>query len=368
MKKAATRIAAAMLTAAMMSAYPVAYADVDPLTYTPSFYFGSADEKFTVDSSGELNFDRELLKDGDYTLKLAVYIHDETLKVWDIRAKWMCTDEHIKLANVVDPKKPLIPYTYAEADASGQLINNDTETSTYFNADKNVMAMTCFYSSSNDSTPLKPYGETTDDYPLTYFEAVIDKDTPAGSYEIVFRTEENSPYPDIINTNLRTEKGPRVVYQDSSSLQNLKINVVEKEVPVTATTSTSDVTTTTTADTTTTVTSTTSTAVTSAEPVTTSASTTALPIATEPVAEDYKLGDVDENGVIDASDATLTLQTYGELSTNRPASISARQQKAADTNKDGKIDSSDATDILMYYSYLSTGGKDSFSDYLKSSR
>ena len=314
MKKFFSFLAAGVMASAVMSSLPVAYADADPLTYTPSFYFGSADESFTVNSDGVLEFDRSLLKNGDYTLKLAVYFKDESLKVWDIRSKWVCYDEHIHLTDLKDPKDPLIPYAYAEADSSGNLINNDYETQIYSNPDKNTMAMTCTYSTSNDSTPLKPFGAATDSYPLTYFSAVIDKDTPEGNYEICFRTEPKSEYPDIINVNLRTENGPRVVYIDDAHLQNLTINVTDK--------------------------------------------------SGETGDDNYKLGDVDENGVIDASDATLTLQTYSEYSTNAPISINANQLKAADTNTDGKIDSSDATNILSYYSFLSTGGTGTFPDFM----
>ncbi len=392
MKKEISRIAAVMLAVSMLSAYPVAYAEADPMTYVPSLYFGSADEAFTVNSDGELNFDRGLLEDGDYTLKLAVYIEDETFKVWDIRAKWICKDEHIKLTELTNPKKELIPYAYASADENGEIIKNDNEIIVNTNERLNSMAFACVYSSGNDSTPLKPYGEASDSYPLTYFEAVIDKDTPVGTYKIEFRREPNSDYPDIVNVNLRTEEGPRVVYLDDDHVQDLRINIQEKVVvePVTTTTTTEPTTTTTTSTTTTTTaepttttttsttttttaeptttttTSTTTTAATSKSTTTTTVTTTSIPDTTLPEDEIYTLGDVDENGMIDAADATLTLQTYSELSTGRPVSINARQQKAADTNKDGMIDSSDATSILRYYSFMSTGGSSSFEAFLKS--
>ncbi len=382
MKKEISRIAAVMLAVSMLSAYPVAYAEADPMTYVPSLYFGSADEAFTVNSDGELNFDRGLLEDGDYTLKLAVYIEDETFKVWDIRAKWICKDEHIKLTELTNPKKELIPYAYASADENGEIIKNDNEIIVNTNERLNSMAFACVYSSSNDSTPLKPYGEASDSYPLTYFEAVIDKDTPVGTYKIEFRREPNSDYPDIVNVNLRTEEGARVVYLDDDHVQDLRINIQEKvvvEPVVTTTTSTTttmtaepttttttSTTTTTTAEPTTTTTTSTTTVATSKSTTTTTVTTTSIPDTTLPEDEIYTLGDVDENGMIDAADATLTLQTYSELSTGRLVSINARQQKAADTNKDGMIDSSDATSILRYYSFMSTGGSGSFEAFLKS--
>lgn len=37
---------------------------------------------------------------------------------------------------------------------------------------------------------------------------------------------------------------------------------------------------------------------------------------------------------------------------------------AADVNEDGRVDAKDASDILSYYSYLSTGGDIGFRDFL----
>ncbi len=76
-------------------------------------------------------------------------------------------------------------------------------------------------------------------------------------------------------------------------------------------------------------------------------------------------GDLNDDGKIDATDATLVLVNYSLLSTGEKMQLTESQQKAADVNGDGKIDASDATMILQYYSYLSTGGKDSFADFLK---
>ena len=79
-------------------------------------------------------------------------------------------------------------------------------------------------------------------------------------------------------------------------------------------------------------------------------------------------GDLNDDGKIDANDATLVLVNYSLLSTGEKMQLTESQQKAADVNGDGKIDSSDATTILQYYSYLSTGGKDSFADFMASQK
>ncbi|MBR6985771.1 MAG: hypothetical protein IKH75_20025 [Ruminococcus sp.] len=76
-------------------------------------------------------------------------------------------------------------------------------------------------------------------------------------------------------------------------------------------------------------------------------------------------GDLNDDGKIDASDATLVLVNYSLLSTGEKMQLTENQQKAADVNGDGKIDASDATMILQYYSYLSTGGDLVFKEFMK---
>lgn len=80
----------------------------------------------------------------------------------------------------------------------------------------------------------------------------------------------------------------------------------------------------------------------------------------------YKLGDTNEDGKIDAKDASFVLGVYAILSTGGKSNLTAEQEAAADVNGDKKIDSKDASAILSYYSYTSTGGKDDILTFLKS--
>lgn len=66
------------------------------------------------------------------------------------------------------------------------------------------------------------------------------------------------------------------------------------------------------------------------------------------------LGDVNNDGLIDASDASAVLAEYSILSVNQQGSLNEEQKKSADVNSDGLIDSGDASMILAFYSYLST--------------
>ena len=69
-----------------------------------------------------------------------------------------------------------------------------------------------------------------------------------------------------------------------------------------------------------------------------------------------KLGDVNLDGYINASDATSALIIYSKLSTGETLTPEEQDQfTRADINQDGKVDSIDATIILSYYTDLSVG-------------
>lgn len=146
---------------------------------------------------------------------------------------------------------------------------------------------------------------------------------------------------------------------------------------VTTTTTTTNTTTTTTITTTTTTVSETSTSTTasttepeSTESTTTTSQTTTASTTEEPVSstttettpsqpEDNGLGDANEDGKVDAKDASAILAEYAMMSTRGDSTFTDNQRNAADVNKDGKTDAKDASCILAYYAYISTGGLDS---------
>ncbi len=69
-----------------------------------------------------------------------------------------------------------------------------------------------------------------------------------------------------------------------------------------------------------------------------------------------KEGDVNNDGVIDSSDASTIAKAYSSLATGDYSALDSRMMKAADVNHDGFVDSNDASIILDYYAYTSTGG------------
>ena len=100
---------------------------------------------------------------------------------------------------------------------------------------------------------------------------------------------------------------------------------------------------------------TTSTAVTTTTPVTTT---------TQPIETETHLGDYNNDGSINAIDASYILTAYAENSTNH-REATAEQLALGDVNKDGKINAVDASYVLSYYAYCSTNAKISLEEYLK---
>ncbi len=80
--------------------------------------------------------------------------------------------------------------------------------------------------------------------------------------------------------------------------------------------------------------------------------------------DDYVLGDVNGDTIIDANDASTILTEYSVLSTGGKGNFKENQKKAADIDNNSIINSSDASLILSYYSYTSTGGKLDMKSYL----
>ena len=73
--------------------------------------------------------------------------------------------------------------------------------------------------------------------------------------------------------------------------------------------------------------------------------------------DSFILGDFNNDGEINAVDATEILQYYSDNSTGESFELSEEIRKSADIDGDGEILATDATWVLMYYAYLSVEGK-----------
>ena len=68
------------------------------------------------------------------------------------------------------------------------------------------------------------------------------------------------------------------------------------------------------------------------------------------------LGDVNNDGKVDAKDASMVLIYYSLMSTGEEGNLTETQKKYADMNEDSLIDAKDASMILAVYASASTGG------------
>lgn len=96
---------------------------------------------------------------------------------------------------------------------------------------------------------------------------------------------------------------------------------------------------------------------TTAAVTTTAVTTTTAVVTTSDEQQDEDaliLGDVNMDGRVDATDASMILKESSELAAGG-GSFNEAQLKAADVNQDGIVDASDASDVLRYYSYLMAG-------------
>ena len=85
---------------------------------------------------------------------------------------------------------------------------------------------------------------------------------------------------------------------------------------------------------------------------TTVVTTTATTTAPTP---DVILGDVDNNGIMDMSDASYIMAHYNAVACGQESPLNEAQQKAADTNGDGCINSYDAFIVSKIYAAIMTG-------------
>lgn len=83
---------------------------------------------------------------------------------------------------------------------------------------------------------------------------------------------------------------------------------------------------------------------------------------------DRMLGDVNNDGVVDGLDATLTLRAYTLILSNMDSGFTPAETAAADVDGDGAITGIDATLILRYYTYVISYGNIDFITFLKTDK
>lgn len=84
-----------------------------------------------------------------------------------------------------------------------------------------------------------------------------------------------------------------------------------------------------------------------------------VPVGSYSISLDFLRGDVNFDGIIDASDASDVIRHYGAFSMGVNDGFTDKQKRVADVNRDGIVDAGDASDILVYYA-KSAAGEEAF--------
>lgn len=298
MKKLISLVASAVLAAApLVSSFAHAEADYLPLLYI------KAQSDYNVNSDGDVIISRKDIaasEDG-LTVKMDVFIEDDALNIWSIRANWKSASSYIKLNKMYDPLEPgdYTEYAYAETDNDGNLIHSKNDTWVSVDNECNTMNFTCVtgmnLSIAGDKSPLLPYGEKSDDYPLLSFDLIVDPAAPAGKYEIYFLREAED-YPDQHYAKVHTvAKDGKPATDFIPRTQGINVIITDDD--------------------------------------------------------EFILGDINFDSVVNADDASLALKEYASLQATGNTTLTALETKAADVNADGAVNADDASLILKFYSH-----------------
>ena len=225
-------------------------------------------------------------------------------------------------------------------------------TSTKTTTTTNKPTTTSTTSTTTTTTTNKP---TTTSTTSTKTTTTTNKTTTTSTTSTTTTTTTNKPTTTSTTSTTTTTTTNKPT---TTSTTSTTTTTTTNKTTTTSTTSTTTTTTTTTKDKTTTTSSTTTTTTTSNDKTTTTTvtdinettSTTTSPV-TQP---DYTLGDVNNDGKINAVDASNVLAYYARISTNQEGGYTEEQKLAADVDHDGRINAVDASNILAYYAYVST--------------
>ena len=258
---------------------------------------------------------------------------------------------------------PTINDVSVKVDMHNKEVKFFAEVNNYVKADKVILYYRYIYDEKWTTLEMQ---HTTNS---TYFAQISPSDIKTGTLGYYIEANDGlntslygsrlKPYvieiPSLDSTNLTTTtttlNSTTETYTTSKSSTTSSTSTTINSNHATTKTTTKTQNTTTSTTTTKPTTTTTTTSVTTTEKSTTTATTTTT---TQTNPTKYNLGDVDNNSVIDAVDASKVLAYYARISTKQDGGFSESQKQAADVNKDGIIDAVDASKILTYYAYAST--------------
>lgn len=261
--------------------------------YLPIMYLSVEDnDKISVLPDGTVYINNQNLT-GDDSIRVNIYIRDDSKSCWNIAPKIKCADANIK-------------FNEHAVESENNAYSSQHEFIESLDEEYNTVNITFKTPMFPTGTKLEVSSENTDDYPIAYFNASVNSDIPAGSYRIYFLTEpEDDPEQRTTSISFRYDNGESATFTPEVKEQKI-------------------------------------------------------------VVSDRPMGDVNNDSIIDAVDASLVLSEYASLSTEQGSTFSTEEKYSANINMDEFIDAVDATAILGYYAYISTGGELDFAGYLSS--
>lgn len=314
-KKIISTLTAGIVMMSAVNIFPAYAAEV------PLLYFKSGD------STDIIKVSAEDVANGDVSVKIAMYIDDSTNDIGALRLRWKSDSEYITPCNLLSPLVDINEETeYMLSDGTvftskkflscfGKIVNGKyTFQGQFLIPDKpdDVTGLSeTAYSISYQSemkNAAKWFDGDSDAYMITNFDAVIKQGTPDGFYKIYYIEPAIKDIDSVTDEEWNSvENG--ITYgtyysNEKDFLPDVKSITIQ-------------------------------------------------------VGEPFKIGDVNQDNSIDASDASAVLRAYASFSGGEGYRLTDVQLKCADVNHDGTVDSSDASRILSYYAHISGGESDS---------
>ncbi|MDE5584486.1 MAG: hypothetical protein K2J08_12380 [Ruminococcus sp.] len=270
-------LACAMAVTALTPSGAVAVSEEElPIMYLTV----TENEKISIMPSGDVYINSSELTE-DTAMRVNIYVRDEAKNLWNVAPKVKSESSYIAFSeDATDPTDVGENSAYQPKYDFIQSVDDECNT-------VNIKLSTPMMSSSD--TVLTPTGDSTDDFPVAYFNASVDSDIPSGKYRIYFLTEAED------YDGQQTTTVSSILYDTTTP------KVKEQRILV----------------------------------------------------SDRKLGDVNNDGNIDSVDASMVLGEYSKISSGGEKSFDESMNIASDINTDMRLDTVDASQILAYYSYSS---------------
>lgn len=281
MNKIPVFMTTAMLALSALTPFSaMAESEVD---YVPVMYFSVEDnDKISILPNGTVYINSQDMPD---SVRVNVYIRDDSKSCWTVSPKVKSADIYIKLSEkAIDPAEvgENSPYDFSEYGFYNTVDLEYNTLNMSFTAPMSDML-------SGNIKRLPTNSDATDDYPLAYFNASIDSEIQSGNYRIYFLTEPED------DENQRTTQVS--LLDDDGNSVTVTPEVREQKI----------------------------------------------------VVSDRMLGDVNNDGYVDTVDAAAILMEYAKLSAQKEPSFEPAQNISADVNDDGLVDTVDAAAVLMEY-------------------